>query len=460
MQARGSHERSLRPPAAFRLTSLERRPVKVSHVRALSSSALLPAWAFPTGLISLGILYIGIVLSNYYEGLRGDEIGYVSMAADFARGKGPEVMWWGPGYPLVLAPFIRFGIPMYWANLLNVVFMLGTLNYVHLALKLYLPPRWACAICLGFGMYPPFWFYASMLLSEKLAIFLMSGFIYFYLKSHVSSHAKTGTLIVASVQLGFLALTKVFYGYVILTAICLTLVLRLTRTPKLQPTLFMLSLAMLGCLPWLSYTYRQSGHLFYWATSGGSSLYWMSTPFPGESGTWFRPQDVDSVKELRTNHYAFFHSTANLSVVQRDEMFKRQAIQNIIAHPTKFASNCLVNVSRLLFDCPYDYFAQPVDSLRRLAIGIPNFFLIVLLLLSLARLRSPPPYELLCVLVFGFMAFAGSIPLSAYNRMFTVLVPILVVWISCSLIRHERISEPNPCRLPVNSPVAGTVSPR
>ncbi len=387
-------------------------------------------------MLSLGLLYTTIVISGYYDGLRGDELGYVSMATDLAAGRAPQIMWWGPGYPLLLASIIRLGLPMYLANLANVLFMLGTLAYLRSALCLYLPPLNASVIALAFGLYPPFWFYASMVLSEKLAIFLMGGSIYHYLKMRASSYGGVGSLAAASLYLAFLALTKVFYGYVILACLSIALLLHVTSTVRLQRTLLVLGLAILWCVPWLGYTYQRSGHIFYWATSGGSSLYWMSTPYPRETGSWFRPQDVETIPSLRTNHYRFYQSAVGLSAVERDDLFKREAIHNIITHPLKFLSNCSANASRLIFDFPYDYLSAPESKDQRLAVIASNTLLLTLLLLSFCFGRVVR-HDLLCVGSFGGIALLGSIPLNAYNRMFTVLVPILVLWIFVGLLATE-----------------------
>ena len=39
-------------------------------------------------------------------------------------------------------------------------------------------------------------------------------------------------------------------------------------------------------IPYLTYTYYHTGKIFYWATSGGNNLYWLTTPYEGEYGSW------------------------------------------------------------------------------------------------------------------------------------------------------------------------------
>ena len=39
------------------------------------------------------------------------------------------------------------------------------------------------------------------------------------------------------------------------------------------------ALALVWCLPYLAHTYSLTGRWFYWGSSGGMSLYWMSTPY-------------------------------------------------------------------------------------------------------------------------------------------------------------------------------------
>ena len=61
----------------------------------------------------------------------------------------------------------------------------------------------------------------------------------------------------------------------------------LKRSPGRQRTgAAILLTAFVVLSPYALYTWRLTGRVFYWANSGGTTLYWMSTPFEGEYGDW------------------------------------------------------------------------------------------------------------------------------------------------------------------------------
>ncbi len=57
-------------------------------------------------------------------------------------------------------------------------------------------------------------------------------------------------------------------------------------------------MALIWCVPYLLMTYSLTGKPFYWGSSGGLSLYWMSTPYDTEMGDWFSKIDVKERPEL------------------------------------------------------------------------------------------------------------------------------------------------------------------
>jgi hypothetical protein len=83
------------------------------------------------------------------------------------------------------------------------------------------------------------------------------------------------------------------------------------------------------CVPYLLYTHSLTGRTFYWGTNGGMSLYWISTPYPSELGSWFSVTDVKEKPELAP-HREFFAKLEQLSDVERDDALKKQAVYNII----------------------------------------------------------------------------------------------------------------------------------
>lgn len=247
-------------------------------------------------------------------------------------------------------------------------------------------------------------------------------------------------LLAASVYLGYLALTKVFFGYVILAGLLSFLVFFIwRRTAREKKTIYVYLMALILCIPYLFYTYSLTGKVFYWGTSGGLSLYWMSTSYnTNEYGSWFPPKKVKEIPEL-TPHRDFYDKISNFSEVARDDAFKKQAIENITRYPLKYLVNWVANIGRLLFSYPFSFTSQKLSTYFYI---VPNMFIVVLFILSVypAILRRRfIPYEIYALLLFNFIAFGGTSLLSAYDRQFRPLVPVLFLWLSFVYVRILKI---------------------
>jgi hypothetical protein len=388
-------------------------------------------------------LYLMIAVIASSSAFVRDEGGYVENASRMVHGpyvSPPDIrLWWGPGYSFVLVPFIVLKLPWLVAKCLNAGFLFGAIIYFYRLIQRYISRTAALVITFTFGLYPPFMRELPYLLPECLTILLICGFMFHFCALYIDSRRSWIHLWVASLYLAYLALTKVFFGYVIVTVLMLSLGLLLRRRPPaLLSGLLVFMFAMIWCVPYLWYTHSLTGRLFYWGTSGGMSLYWMSTPYPDELGSWFSVAEVEQKPELAP-HREFFASLDGLSDVERDDAYKRQAINNITHHPGKYAENWAANVGRLLFSYPYSLTSSHLGTYFYMA---PNMFVVVLFLVSVlpAVLRPTAiPFELWALLIFALTAFGGSTLLSAFDRQFRPLVPILCVWMAYVYLRVLQI---------------------
>ena len=400
-------------------------------------------------LLALLVVYASIVVlasSPVFDG--GDEGGYVAYAMRIAGvhetsqdlrlwwGAQDLRYWWGPGYPLILAPFAFFGWPWLAAKLLNALFLAGAMAYAGAVVYRYTS---GSVVMLSMGLYPPMMRSLPSLNPESLTVLLVCGFMFHFCALFQSTRRFRLHLLAASICLAYLALAKIFFGYVIATILIFLLVLRLwQRTPAVGTALKVFLLGLLWCVPYLAYMYSATGKVFYWGTSGGMSLYWMSTPYPGEYGSWYSGDQVRERPELAP-HREFFATLERLSDVQRDDAFKRKAIDNLAHHPKEYARNWAANVGRMLFSYPFSFAAQSLSTYFYLA---PNIFIVALFLGSLipAVLRPQAvPFELWFLLAFALIALAGSTLVSGYDRQFRPLVPILCVWVTFVFVRVLRI---------------------
>src|SRR6266511_3109684 len=305
-------------------------------------------------LLMLYVLMVIIFSSNTFE---GDEGGYVEFASRLSEGyyspPNDIKLWWGPGYPIVLLIFILLRIPWLAAKLLNALFLYGGVLYFYKTLNLYISKRNSLISAYLFGLYPPLMREVYLLLTENLVLFLICGFIFHLCVMHRDSISSFFHLLMTSIHLGFLALTKIFFGYVILVGLMLFLILYVWyRKDIFKKTSYVYLIALVCCLPYLLYNYSLTNKIFYWGTSGGMSIYWMSTPYKNEWGSWFSSENVQKLPEL-AQHREFLDEISGLSEVEMDSAFKRKAVYNITHFPRKYLVNWMANIGRLLFSYPF-----------------------------------------------------------------------------------------------------------
>ena len=386
--------------------------------------------------LPLLLLYVLITITASTASFQGDEGRYIMFATNLSNGyyspQNEVYLWNGPGYPIVLLPFVMLGLPWIAAKLLNCFFLFGAIIYFYHTLRFYFQERTAILFSYMLGMYYPFWRYMHALLTEQLAVFLICGFFYHFCRLCIDKKMKWIHILSASFCLGFLALTKIFFGYVILTGIILSLVLYIViRNNSLQKTFLVYLFAMILCLPYLFYTYSLTGKTFYWGNSGGLSLYLMSSPVEEEFGDWGARNSEYHQKD--------YEKLEGLSNIERDSALKRMAIENIKQYPRKYFKNWVANIGRLWFNYPFSYKYQKLSNYFYI---VPNMFVLVLLLLCIyptLRCLKMIPYEVNAMILFTLISFGGMTPLDAESRYLWPLIPLFVFWIAFVLVRILKI---------------------
>jgi hypothetical protein len=198
-------------------------------------------------------------------------------------------------------------------------------------------------------------------------------------------------------------------------------------------------IALLVNLPYLMYTYGLTGKLFYWGNSGGQSLYWMSTPYADEYGDWKGPLvrgtvdmgnfnipgSEDSLQARHGKDYAYIYG---LPVSDQDDAFKKIAVENIRSYPGKYVQNVVYNAGRLFFHYPFSYAVQRPKTLFVIPLNAVLFALMLFALgYSIRNIKQlPEPVQLIVLIVLLYIGL--SLLVSAYSRMLTVIVPLLLFW--------------------------------
>lgn len=394
-------------------------------------------------LLPLLLVYVVVVLVATPGEAQSsdDEARYAGYAENLTHGfyspEGRTDLWFGPGYPAALVPFVALDLPWLTARLLNAVFLYAAMLVFYATLRLYAAERPALLGAYLLGLYPPFLLVVYRLYAEMLALLLVMGMIYYFCRAFRPGRGSAAVYaVLAGLCLAWLALTKVIFGFVILGGlVAFGALYAVTRRTTFGVGLLMSAVALAACVPYLAYTYRLTRQVYYWGNSGGLSLYWMASPYPDDLGDWHSKTDfnsdayTDGGHALAVNHGAFFTEVTPMTDVDRDRAFMRQAIENIRENPAKYVKNWLANVGRLLFNYPYSYTTQKISTYAYI---LPDLFLVAAAALSLyptwaARRRIPP--EIALLLGLGVLTFGGSSLLSAYQRQFLPVVPILALWI-------------------------------
>src|SRR5471030_2896325 len=85
--------------------------------------------------------YAYLIIKNKWPKLYGDEIRYVDFAKNLLHGfyspSPPHInLWNGPGYPVMLMPFVALKIPALYMTLMNAVYQYLAVVFLYKALKL------------------------------------------------------------------------------------------------------------------------------------------------------------------------------------------------------------------------------------------------------------------------------------------------------------------------------------
>ena len=402
------------------------------------------------------LVFVSIVLIFPTNGKTGDEGRYLMYAHNLVRGflspPAPNIdLGNGPGYPIVLMPFVALNLPFVCITLMNaafyylsIVFLFKSLNkIVSFKLAVIVSFFWACFL----NLYE----YLPIIYTEIFTAFLICLLIFYLLKvfNGYEMRAKKD-IFFSGIIFGYLALTKPIFGYVIMAMIIGNGLVWITRrnSVNLKRGFFILLIALITTSPYLIYSYHLTNKIFYWSSNGGNNLYWMTTPYKGEYGNWIEyPFSTDSVKEripgsqdlIKLRHQKDFSNVTKDNILQQDDLLKQRAINNIKSHPVKFLQNCASNIGRMLFNFPYSYKVEKPGTLLRLPftgiIAVISIFCFFPTLLWWRKIYFPVKF----LLFFSLIYLGGSILGSAETRMFTMIVPAILFWIAYTLQRSIKL---------------------
>ncbi|MFD1256678.1 ArnT family glycosyltransferase [Mucilaginibacter terrae] len=401
------------------------------------------------------IFYACFIIINRAPELHDDEVRYLEFAQHLLKGfyspKYPHInLWNGPGYPITLMPFAAFNVPVIFIALLNAIYMYMAVVFLYKGLLIITNYQTAILCGIIMGIYPNILSVLTMVYTEPLTYCLVSGMLYSIIRCCYNKETKY--LIVAGLTLGFLTLTKIIFGYVLIMCliICLAFILFKKYKTNYIRSAKVLLIAFACTLPYLAYTYTLTGKLLYWGNSGGLSLYWMSSPFNYEYGDWKHPGLTNrqypklyniKLKEftglLKKNHLQEVKIILRHNEIDRDELFKQAAVKNIKHNPIKFLQNYYYNISRMLFNFPYSYAYQDAAIIRNILTGsLVLWSSLACLVFTIYNWRKTVyPVKFILLITGVYLLLSGA--LSAYPRQLDVMIPVLLFW--CGFVKANAM---------------------
>jgi 4-amino-4-deoxy-L-arabinose transferase-like glycosyltransferase len=411
-----------------------------SHIRPASARSR-PFLLFSPFLL----LYSTLVIIFSKQELIIDEPSYLGYVSNLLQGvyspPPPDIdLWHAPGYPLLITPFVAAGAPLLLIRLLNAVFLYLSVVIFYKLLQKLVWPKLAFYASVVFGFYWLAWKGLPVIMTETFVFFLITSIAYLAWKVFNQEKFVTKQLLLLSFLLGYLALTRFLFGYVLMAALLFcALIGLLRRNSRYKKATLIFAFAFIVTLPWLAYTWSLTGRMLYWGNSGGTTVYWISTPYENEFGEWFNAElqpnesidgNLPGAKEqLEANHRKTIDSLMQFRGVARDEAFKQKGLENIRNHPGKYAKNWLANVGRLLFNYPMSYRNHGKGTLANAAPNLLLVIAIICLLIPSIRMRKQIPFFIKFLLLVAAIYFAGSTLISGTIRMFYILFPILATWL-------------------------------
>jgi len=388
------------------------------------------------------LFFIVFVILFHSDVMTGDDSRYLMFAQNLLHGfyspSAPDInLWNGPGYPIILMPFVAMRLPLISITLLNTVFQYLAIVLLFKAMIQLVPFRKALLFSFFLAICYSSYSFLARILTESFTLFLISLLIFSIVNAFYNR--KNKYLYLSGFLLGYIALTKVIFGYVILFLLLGSILLWLTnrKANNYRTSVFILLIAFATVTPYLFYTYNLTGRLFYWSNSGGMSLYWMSTPYENEYGDWnnesFNFNHIDAeiagiTGLIKSSHQKDMDEVLKYKGVEKEDAYKRIAINNIKTYPKKYIKNIAANISRLLFGFPGTY------TFQRPMLKIWYFSALYTLMLfcfipTVIKWREIS-YSIRFLLFFTFIYLGVSSLVSVDNRQFVIIVPILLFWIA------------------------------
>lgn len=335
-------------------------------------------------------------------------------------------LWHGPGVPLLLAPLVAAGVPLWAMRALGALLLFTAVVMFARLLRLRFTRRTTLIGAYALGLYPPFFTLLPWIHKETLALALVTTAGYGIARA-LGADGRRRHAVLAGLALGGLALTRVEYGWVVIALLAVWIgacALSRGRSLRARRLVLVHAIALAACVPWLAYTHALTGRALYWSNSAGLSAYWMSSPTG--LGEWHSPRSVFADRSLAPERPLFRRLRA-LPPVARDQRLRNVALHHAEAAPLRYARNVVANFSRMWFGAPFSV----IPAVAAVLYGLLNGLLLIALIgsaVTLARRRrGARPAEAAPLALLALLALGIHLLPSAEPRMLMPLIP-LALW--------------------------------
>ena len=401
----------------------------------------------------LCLIYVLLIIFVLPKDLEGDQIRYLNhvdliLQGDYVNQENPHLKH-GPGYPIFLAATKMLGLPLLLVRLFNALFLTGMVFFFYKTLKIYISEKAAKIISVILGFHPSFISQLADIKTEVISAFLVSGFIYFLIKSVKEDTWNWKLVLVSAILLNYLILIKVVFNYVVL--LCGIILLAagfIARNQSLLKSGAIYGLSLVMCIPYLIYMYNLTGKVYKWETNSGEILYYRTSPFEDEYGSWVATKYILDPREekegyfldyMKLRHYNFLDSIDHLPLMERNEVLLQKSIENVKQHPEIYLKNSLASMARIFFNQPNSFrFQRLVDFIYI----IPNLLLLFLLLgavIVAVLVRDRFPVELWYILLFFLIYIGGISMINGLARYLIAVLPIFFLFPAATLIMFVRL---------------------
>lgn len=403
------------------------------------------------------LVFIAIVLIFPTHGTFGDETRYLFFVHNLINGfySPPNNIDLanGPGYPIILVPFVAFHLPFVCITLLNAILYYLSIIFLFKSLKKIASFKLSLIVSFFWACYINLYEYLAIIYTEVFSSFLICFLIFYITRTFdvLEIRNRRKEIIFSGIILGYIALTKYIFGYVILVMLIgnglLWIIKR--KSLNLKKGFFILLTAFITIIPFLIYTFHLTGRVFYLSSNSGDNIYWMTTPYKDEYGSWIEyPFVADDQKGripgskalITLRHQKDIDRIIKYKTLERDDLLKQMAINNIKSYPVKYLQNCVSNIERMLFNFPFSYKAEKPGTFLRLPFtGIIVVLVVFCFLPTLVNWKKII-FPLKFLLFFTLIYLGGSTLGCAETRMFTLIVPILLLWIAFIIERTVKFN--------------------